>query len=108
LTSPIEVEGSYPLPEGQLDRFMFNVRVKYSNHLFCSSSRVRHWNHTQKGQGMKAISASVVVLAGMILLLGGAFVAHSDSRLFVQSVGCLVGIIGLAGWFSSIRKPDDK
>jgi MoxR-like ATPase len=27
--NPIEMEGTYPLPEAQVDRFMFNVRVKY-------------------------------------------------------------------------------
>ena len=27
--NPIEMEGTYPLPEAQLDRFMFNVRVMY-------------------------------------------------------------------------------
>ena len=27
--NPIELEGTYPLPEAQLDRFMFNVRVDY-------------------------------------------------------------------------------
>ncbi len=27
--NPIEMEGTYPLPEAQLDRFMFNVRVEY-------------------------------------------------------------------------------
>jgi MoxR-like ATPase len=27
--NPIEFEGTYPLPEAQLDRFMFNVRVDY-------------------------------------------------------------------------------
>jgi MoxR-like ATPase len=27
--NPIEMEGTYPLPEAQLDRFMFNVRVPY-------------------------------------------------------------------------------
>src|SRR5678816_1707171 len=29
--NPIEQEGTYPLPEAQLDRFMFNVQVKYLN-----------------------------------------------------------------------------
>jgi MoxR-like ATPase len=29
--NPIELEGTYPLPEAQLDRFMFNVRVEYPN-----------------------------------------------------------------------------
>ncbi len=27
--NPIEQEGTYPLPEAQLDRFMFNVRISY-------------------------------------------------------------------------------
>ncbi|HVP70506.1 MAG TPA: AAA family ATPase, partial [Gemmatimonadaceae bacterium] len=27
--NPIELEGTYPLPEAQLDRFMFNLRVDY-------------------------------------------------------------------------------
>jgi MoxR-like ATPase len=29
--NPIEQEGTYPLPEAQLDRFMFNIRVGYPN-----------------------------------------------------------------------------
>ncbi len=29
--NPIEQEGTYPLPEAQLDRFMFNVRIGYPN-----------------------------------------------------------------------------
>src|SRR3954462_3864781 len=27
--NPIEQEGTYPLPEAQLDRFMFNIRISY-------------------------------------------------------------------------------
>ena len=27
--NPIEQEGTYPLPEAQLDRFMFNIQVDY-------------------------------------------------------------------------------
>jgi len=27
--NPIEMEGTYPLPEAQLDRFMFNVKISY-------------------------------------------------------------------------------
>ena len=29
--NPIELEGTYPLPEAQLDRFMFNVVITYLN-----------------------------------------------------------------------------
>lgn len=31
--NPIEQEGTYPLPEAQLDRFMFNVRIDYPTEL---------------------------------------------------------------------------
>ena len=27
--NPIEQEGTYPLPEAQLDRFMFNIMIDY-------------------------------------------------------------------------------
>jgi MoxR-like ATPase len=30
--NPIEQEGTYPLPEAQLDRFMFNLRMNYPSH----------------------------------------------------------------------------
>ena len=30
--NPIEQEGTYPLPEAQLDRFMFNVLLDYPNY----------------------------------------------------------------------------
>jgi len=30
--NPIEQEGTYPLPEAQLDRFLFNIQVKYPTH----------------------------------------------------------------------------
>ena len=29
--NPIEQEGTYPLPEAQLDRFLFKLQVGYSN-----------------------------------------------------------------------------
>jgi MoxR-like ATPase len=29
--NPIELEGTYPLPEAQLDRFMFNIMIDYPN-----------------------------------------------------------------------------
>ena len=30
--NPIELEGTYPLPEAQLDRFLFNVILDYLEH----------------------------------------------------------------------------
>jgi hypothetical protein len=53
---------------------------------------------------MKAISASIVVLAAAILIAGGSHIQHADTRLFVQIVGCALGLLGLGGWFVSFRE----
>ncbi len=52
---------------------------------------------------MKSISASIVVLAAAILIVGGSFVQHGDTKLFVQILGCAVGLIGLGGWIVTLR-----
>ena len=59
---------------------------------------------TQKAVHGKSLSASIIVLAGAILLLGGSFIQHSDTKLFVQFVGCLIGAIELVGWFLSLSE----
>jgi len=53
---------------------------------------------------VKSISASIVVLAGAVLILGGCFVRHVDTQLFVQVVGCAVGALGLWNWFVSLKE----
>ena len=35
--NPIELEGTYPLPEAQLDRFMFNVVIRYLSEMRSAS-----------------------------------------------------------------------
>ena len=52
----------------------------------------------------KHMSAAIIVLAGAILLLGGSFIAHSDTKLFVQVVGVIFGAVGLVGWLFSSTK----
>ena len=52
----------------------------------------------------KHISAAIIVLAGAVLLLGGSFIRHADTKLLVQVVGCVVGAVGLAGWIFSSTK----
>ncbi len=51
---------------------------------------------------MKGISASIIVLAGTILIVGGAYARAEGIQLFLMSVGCLVGLFGLAGWYVSL------
>jgi len=53
---------------------------------------------------MKSISASIIVVAGTVLILGGSYIPHSDTKLFVQIVGCVVGAVGLWGWFQTIKE----
>ena len=50
----------------------------------------------------KHMSAAIIVVAGAMLLLGGSYIAHGDTKLFVQVVGCIVGAIGLGGWVISV------
>lgn len=56
---------------------------------------------------MKFISAAIIVLTGAVLLLGGAFIGHNDTKLFVQTAGCGVGVIGIIGWFTILRATAD-
>lgn len=51
---------------------------------------------------MKAVSSSIIVLSAAILIAGGSYIQHSDTRLFVLVVGCVTGLIGLGGWFVSL------
>ncbi len=53
---------------------------------------------------MKSISASIVVLAAALLLLGGSYIPHSDTELFVQGVGCVVGLLGMGGWLFTLQE----
>ena len=52
----------------------------------------------------KHMSAAIIVLAGAILLLGGSFIEHSDTKLFVQVMGVIFGAVGLLGWLFSSAK----
>ena len=52
---------------------------------------------------MKSISASIIVLAAAILILGGSYIQHDDTKLFVQITGYVIGVIGLRGWFIALK-----
>lgn len=55
---------------------------------------------------MKMLSASIIVLTGGIVLSVGSLVGHHDTKLFLQFVGCGVGITGLMAWHKTFRIPD--
>ena len=58
--NPIEQEGTYPLPEAQLDRFMFNIKVDYPSpeeeeQILASTTR------TEKVEIRKVLSAKAIL-----------------------------------------------
>ena len=58
--NPIEQEGTYPLPEAQLDRFMFNIKVGYPSadeeeRILASTARI------EKVEVQKVLSARAIV-----------------------------------------------
>ena len=58
--NPIEQEGTYPLPEAQLDRFMFNIKVGYPT----AEEEVRILEATSKGETpdvKKVLSAKAIL-----------------------------------------------
>jgi hypothetical protein len=52
---------------------------------------------------VKSISASIVILAAAVLLAGGSHVAHGQTRVFVQLVGCAAGLLGFGVWFVALQ-----
>jgi hypothetical protein len=53
---------------------------------------------------MKSISASIIVVAAAFLILGGSHIQHGDTKLFVQIVGVVVGLVGMIGWWMSLME----
>jgi hypothetical protein len=55
---------------------------------------------------MKPISAAIIVLAGAATLVAGAFHPHNDTKMVVGAIGLGLGLLGLLGWFISLRYGD--
>ena len=58
--NPIEQEGTYPLPEAQLDRFMFNIRVNYPS-AEEEESIIKRVTGTYKAQIEKQLTGETVL-----------------------------------------------
>jgi MoxR-like ATPase len=81
--NPIEQEGTYPLPEAQLDRFMFNIKVDYPSveeeeRILTTTTR------SDKAEVRKVLSAKAIL--GLQKLVGQVAV----SQYIVQYVAKLV------------------
>ncbi|MDF1751705.1 MAG: MoxR family ATPase [Verrucomicrobiales bacterium] len=57
--NPIEQEGTYPLPEAQLDRFMFNIRVDYPS-VSEEEAIIKRVTGTYRGNPTKQLDAAAV------------------------------------------------
>jgi len=64
--NPIEYEGTYPLPEAQLDRFMFKVLVPYSP-LDDEIEVLRRYHHGFDAHNLDATTLSPVLTAAQVV-----------------------------------------
>jgi MoxR-like ATPase len=81
--NPIELDGTYPLPEAQLDRFIFNIIIGYPN----EEEEVRVVNTTTAGE--LATPESVTTAAEVLLfqnLVRKVPIADSVTRYVIQFV----------------------
>jgi MoxR-like ATPase len=59
--NPIEQEGTYPLPEAQLDRFMFNLQVGYPS--FEDEVRIVEATTTEKAEQVRKVMGAEEIIA---------------------------------------------
>jgi MoxR-like ATPase len=67
--NPVDFEGTYPLPEAQLDRFLLKIRVAYPNEADERQMLERH--HAGSGAGLLE-DAAIVPIAAELLAAAGA------------------------------------
>ena len=57
---------------------------------------------------MKAISSSIIVLSGAVILSAASLVGHGDTRMTLQIIGSIIGLLGLVMWLTTLGpKPTD-
>jgi len=66
--NPIEQEGTYPLPEAQLDRFLLKIRIGYPSHED-ETSLVRQVTHQQLGDRLNVDAVNRIVASNTVVAL---------------------------------------
>jgi MoxR-like ATPase len=68
--NPIEYEGTYPLPEAQLDRFLFKLQVGYPTHEQETEMLIRHDRgldpHDLVAAGVRPVAGAADLAAGRV------------------------------------------
>jgi MoxR-like ATPase len=66
--NPVEYEGTYPLPEAQLDRFLFKLQVTYPSHAQEAEMLLRHDRgldpHDIAGAGVRPVATAADLANG--------------------------------------------
>ena len=62
--NPVDFEGTYPLPEAQLDRFLMKIRVSYPSE--ADELQILERHHAGSGSGLLDDAAIVAVPEGML------------------------------------------
>ena len=73
--NPVDMDGTYPLPEAQLDRFMMRISVGYPN----PAAEIQILKNAHEGrllEDLRAVS-NVEEISGMIKAAGGVHIADS-------------------------------
>ena len=73
--NPIEYEGTYPLPEAQLDRFMMRISVGYPNPA-AETQILKNSHEGRRLEDLRAVS-NIEEVTGMIKAAGGVHIADS-------------------------------
>lgn len=81
--NPVEYEGTYPLPEAQLDRFMFKVRVDYPPEA-AEQTVLRRYHEGFTAQSLDATGIQPVVNPGMLPAI------HAE----IQAITVEEGVLG--------------
>lgn len=106
--NPIEQEGTYPLPEAQLDRFLMKIKVKYPD--FDEELKILDLTSKETGKPETPVSA-VIDLAELQLLRQACLELYIDPKIdryivtIVQATraGEPYGLAGLIDWGASPR-----
>jgi MoxR-like ATPase len=62
--NPVDFEGTYPLPEAQLDRFLLKIRVSYPTE--AEELQILHRHHANSGAGLLEEAAITPVSEGLL------------------------------------------
>jgi MoxR-like ATPase len=85
--NPIEHEGTYHLPEAQLDRFLFKIKVEYPN--VADEIQVVNKHHLNPGDPMKALIQPVLNAADIESLRKQVGLIHVEDKL----IGYIVSVV---------------